>query len=84
MVERRSPKPDAGGSSPSCPAGAFMINKLTKYFKETKTELAKVAWPTKLELRDSTTVVVVLTILMSVFIGVIDYALSRASTIIFR
>ncbi len=61
-----------------------MIKKITKYFKETKIELAKVAWPTKLELRDSTVVVVVLTILMSVFIGVIDYALSRASTIIFR
>ena len=64
--------------------GVIMINKITKYFKETKLELAKVAWPTKLELRDSTIVVVVLTIRMSVFIGIIDYALSRASTIIFR
>jgi preprotein translocase subunit SecE len=61
-----------------------MIQKIIKYFKETKLELGKVAWPSKLELRDSTIVVVVLSIILSVFIGIIDYALSRASTIIFR
>jgi preprotein translocase subunit SecE len=61
-----------------------MINKIVKYFKETKLELSKVAWPSKMELRDSTIVVVVLSIILSVFIGVIDYALSRASTLIFR
>jgi preprotein translocase subunit SecE len=61
-----------------------MINKIVKYFKETKLELSKVAWPSKMELRDSTIVVIVLSVILSVFIGVIDYALSRASTLIFR
>ena len=61
-----------------------MINKIVKYFKETRSELAKVAWPSKLELRDSTIVVVILSIFLSIFIGIIDYALSRASTLIFR
>ena len=64
--------------------GVYMIRKIVKYFKETKLELTKVAWPSKMELRDSTIVVIVLSIILSVFIGVIDYALSRASTIIFR
>ena len=61
-----------------------MINKIVKYFKETKQELSKVAWPSKLELRDSTIVVVVLSIIVSLFIGVVDYALTKASTLIFR
>ena len=61
-----------------------MIKKIVKYFKETRLELSKVAWPSKLELRDSTVVVIILSVILSVFIGVIDYALSRASTIIFR
>lgn len=61
-----------------------MINKIVKYFKETKQELSKVAWPSKLELRDSTIVVVVLSIIVSLFIGIVDYALTKASTLIFR
>lgn len=61
-----------------------MISKIVKYFKETRLELAKVAWPTKTELRDSTIVVVILSIILSVFIGIVDYALSKASTLIFR
>jgi preprotein translocase subunit SecE len=61
-----------------------MIDKIVKYFKETKLELAKVAWPSKMELRDSTVVVIVLSITLSVFIGIVDYALSKASTFILR
>jgi len=61
-----------------------MFNKVTNYFKETKLELSKVAWPSKDELRDSTIVVVVLTIMLSLFIGIVDYGLSRATTFIFR
>jgi preprotein translocase subunit SecE len=64
--------------------GEFMFNKIAKYFKETKLELAKVAWPSRIELRDSTIVVIILSVLLSVFIGVVDYALSKASTFIFR
>jgi preprotein translocase subunit SecE len=61
-----------------------MIDKIVKYFKETKQELAKVAWPSQMELRDSTVVVIVLSVALSVFIGIVDYALSKASTFILR
>ena len=61
-----------------------MFNKIAKYFKETKLELAKVAWPSRIELRDSTIVVIILSVLLSLFIGIVDYALSKASTLIFR
>ena len=84
MVERRSPKPDAGGSSPSCPVGVFMINKIKKFFVEVKQELTKVAWPSKIELRDSTIVVVIISLILSIFIGIVDYGLSKATAFIFR
>lgn len=61
-----------------------MIDKAVKFVKEVKQELTKVAWPSKYELRDSTIVVIVLSILLAVFIGVVDYGLSRMSTLIFR
>jgi preprotein translocase subunit SecE len=61
-----------------------MIKKIVKFVKEVRQELTKVAWPSKYELRDSTIVVIVLSILLAAFIGVVDYGLSRVSTIIFR
>jgi preprotein translocase subunit SecE len=61
-----------------------MLNKITKFFKEVRQELTKVAWPSKEELRDSTIVVIVLSVLLSAFIGVVDFGLSRISTLIMR
>ncbi len=61
-----------------------MISKITKYFKETRLELSKVAWPNKMELRDSTIVVIILSITMSLYIGIVDYILVKATTFIFR
>ena len=46
MVERRSPKPEVVGSSPSAPAKTFMINPL-KFFQEVKQETFRISWPTK-------------------------------------
>ncbi len=50
MVERRSPKPEVVGSSPSAPAKRikiiFMKNPL-RFIQEVKQEAFKVTWPTK-------------------------------------
>ena len=61
-----------------------MIKKTIKFFNEVKQELSKVAWPTKIELRDSTIVVVILSLILSIFIGFVDYGLTRATAFIFR
>jgi preprotein translocase subunit SecE len=54
-----------------------MIQKLTVFFNEMTAELKKVTWPTMDELRESTVVVVVATILVTLFIGVVDIILNR-------
>lgn len=51
--------------------------KIGKFFGQVKSELKKVAWPTKNELVSSTIVVLVSTILLAVFIGACDLVLSR-------
>lgn len=53
-----------------------MIEKLTKYFNDTTQELKKVAWPSRDELIGSTIVVVVMSVLVSIFIGVVDQVLN--------
>ena len=54
-----------------------MIEKVTKYFNDTIQELRKVAWPSKDELIGSTIVVVVMSLLVSIFIGVVDQVLNK-------
>ena len=49
------------------------MNKVTNYFKESYKELMeKVTWPTWSELQQSTVIVLVATILITVLVGVMD------------
>jgi preprotein translocase subunit SecE len=50
------------------------------YVKECFAELGKVTWPTKEELKGSTTVVVVFSIIASIFIWATDFTLSEIFT----
>lgn len=45
------------------------------FYKETMTELKKASWPTKTELRDSTFVVLVATVILGSFIALTDFSL---------
>jgi preprotein translocase subunit SecE len=49
-----------------------MLEKLKKYWKETVAELRKMSWPTRQELTGSTIVVVVVSLIVAVFIGIVD------------
>jgi preprotein translocase subunit SecE len=46
-------------------------NRFKRYFKETRAEVRKVHWPSRKEARSLTTVVLVITIAMTIFLGVI-------------
>jgi preprotein translocase subunit SecE len=61
-----------------------MIERLKTFLLETRTEIKKVTWPTKQELKDSTRVVIVASILLTAFIGVVDQILSRIVKLIFQ
>jgi len=53
-----------------------MFDKIKRFLKEVKMELAKVSWISKQELAGSTIVVVVVSLLLAIFIGIIDKFLS--------
>ena len=46
-------------------------NRFKRYFKETRAEVRKVHWPTRKEARSLTTVVLVITIAMTICLGVV-------------
>ena len=77
MVERRSPKPEAEGSSPSAPAKKLFIimkNPL-KFIQEVKQEAFKVTWPTNKETMQGSLMVVAMAIVASLFFLLLDQVL---------
>ena len=61
-----------------------MLKKITTFILETKQELKKTSWPTKDELVGSTIIVIVAVIILAVFIGIIDFALSQCINIFIK
>jgi len=59
------------------------LEKITKFLKEVNAELRKVTWPTKDELIGSTIVVIVVSLILAVFIGVVDRVLASLVRAIF-
>ena len=60
------------------------MNKLVKFLKEVRIELAKVSWPKREELWESTLIVIVVSLMMAVFIGAVDLLLSKGVGLIMR
>ncbi|MCX8044198.1 MAG: preprotein translocase subunit SecE [Desulfobacterota bacterium] len=58
------------------------IGKTRQFFREVKIELKKVTWPVKKETVASTSVVLIIVIIVSFFLGIVDLALSRVINLI--
>jgi len=59
------------------------LEKIKKFLKEVVAELRKVTWPTKDELIGSTIVTIVVSLIVAVFIGVVDRLLALGVRAIF-
>ena len=77
MVERRSPKPEVGGSIPFAPANLvykIMKNPL-KFIQDVKQEAFKVTWPTWKETLQVALMVFAMAVVMSLFFLLLDQML---------
>ena len=59
-----------------------MINKLKEFLRGVESEMKKVSWPTFQELRGSTGVVLVLSLILVIFLFAVDFILSRIVSVI--
>ena len=78
MVERRSPKPEAEGSSPSAPANnakQYIMKNPIKVIQEVKQEAFKVSWPTGKETMQGALMVFAMAVIMSLFFLLLDQVL---------
>ena len=60
------------------------MQQLQEFVKDVRLESTKVSWPTREELRDSTTVVIVTVLLVAAFVGIVDRILTAVVGLIFR
>tara|TARA_B100000287_G_scaffold295217_1_gene278515 strand:+ start:203 stop:469 length:267 start_codon:yes stop_codon:yes gene_type:complete len=76
LVERRSPKPEVGGSIPSAPAKKiYIMRNPLKFIQEVKQEAFKVTWPTSKETLQGTLMVIAMAIIASIFFLLLDQVL---------
>lgn len=60
------------------------MDQMREFVKDVRVESAKVSWPTRTELRDSTAVVLVTVLLVAAFIFVVDQILTFGVDRLFR
>jgi preprotein translocase subunit SecE len=61
-----------------------IVSKLRAFVKEVLDELKKVSWPAKTELRSSTGLVIFSTLILSLFIWLMDLALRLVMALVVR
>jgi len=61
-----------------------LMSRSQEFFKDVRVEFTKVSWPSRNEIRASTVVVIVTVLIISVFIGVVDRALTFGIGLLFR
>ena len=73
---------EKGTGKGAAPASAVAANpskitSLIRYFEDARTELGKVSWPTKKEVRVTALAVLVLVVVMSLFLGLVDIVFAK-------
>ena len=73
MVEHRSPKPGVAGSIPASPATKEdMFKAIRDFLNQVYLEMNKVSWPSYSELRGSTYLILIFSLLFVIFLYGID------------
>lgn len=62
-------------SSP--PIYGQIMGKIVQFLKDVRVELAKVVWPTRREALKVTGIVILFSLLVALFLGAVDYGLTR-------
>lgn len=60
-----------------------MLQKIANFVKDVKSEMAKVSWPSKEQLKGQTIIVIVVSLFFAVFIFAVDHLLGRILDIIY-
>jgi len=74
----------AAVSPPAAKPKDNIFNKTAQFLREVKVELKKVTWPSRKQTIGSTAVVIALVMLISLFLGVVDFGISSLIRIVLQ
>jgi preprotein translocase SecE subunit len=63
---------------------SHIFAKIPVFFREVKIELTKVSWTTRKELFGATWIVMLTTAILTAFIGVLDFFLTKAVSVVLK
>ena len=59
-------------------------NRLMKFFRETKSEMKKVSWPSKDQLIHNTVIILAFVIIMTIVLSLVDFGFERLLSLIVK
>ena len=59
-------------------------NRLMKFFRETKSEMKKVSWPSKDQLVRNTVVILAFVIIMTIVLSLVDFGFEKLLSLIVK
>lgn len=86
-VKKKAPplkKKSAATSLPAAKPRDNIFTKSAQFLREVKVELKKVAWPSRKQTIGSTAVVIALVMLISLFLGVVDFGISSLIRVVLQ
>jgi len=87
-AKKKQPLPQKKQSSSAGPVAAKpkdnIFTKTKRFLREVKIELKKVTWPSRKQTIGSTAVVIALVMIISLFLGVVDFGISNLIRIVLQ
>ena len=77
-------KPSVGAKVPAVKTKKNFIDKSLQFLREVRVELRKVTWPSRKQTLGSTVVVIILVMIISLFLGIVDFGLSNLVRVVLQ
>jgi len=84
VVKSEKKKPAPGAGPVAGKPKDNLLTKTTQFLREVKVELKKVTWPSRKQTIGSTAVVIALVMIISLFLGVVDFGISSLIRIVLQ
>lgn len=59
------------------------IAEVSRFFREVRSEMKSVSWPTMNDLKEGTVVVIVMSAIVAIFLSLVDFGFSRILELLF-
>jgi preprotein translocase subunit SecE len=59
------------------------LAEVSRFFRDVRSEMKSVSWPTKDDLKEGTVVVIVMSAIVAIFLSMVDFGFSRILELLF-